>query len=101
MKILQMFGLKVKSDNAYLEISKYVAKDFEYLAHKEIFDVFYKSIKGKQLITYNKIFKDLAKQYDAGELDYLKEIDETKYVLRYFMNIFLIKNNMRNYGQKN
>ena len=36
MKILQMFGLKVKSDNAYLEISKYVAKDFEYLAHKEI-----------------------------------------------------------------
>lgn len=73
---------KVKSDNAYLEISKYVAKDFEYLAHKEIFDVFYNSIKGKQIITYNKIFKDLAKQYDAGELDYLKEIDETKYVFK-------------------
>ena len=73
---------KVKSDNAYLEISKYVAKDFEYLAHKEIFDVFYNSIKGKQIITYNKIFKDLAKQYDAGELDYLKEMDETKYVFK-------------------
>ena len=92
---------KVKSDNAYLEISKYVAKDFEYLAHEEIFDVFYKSIKGKQLITYNKIFKELAKEYDAGALDYLKEIDETKYVLKYFMSIFLIKKNMRNYGQKN
>ena len=73
---------KVKSDNAYLEISKYVAKDFEYLAHKEIFDVFYNSIKGKQIITYNKIFKDLAKKYDNGELDYLKEIDETKYVFK-------------------
>ena len=73
---------KVKSDNAYLEISKYVAKDFEYLAHEEIFDVFYKSIKGKQLITYNKIFKELAKEYDAGALDYLKEIDETKYVFK-------------------
>ena len=73
---------KVKSDNAYLEISKYVAKDFEYLAHQEIFDVFYNSIKGKQIITYNKIFKDLAKQYDNGELDYLKELDETKYVFK-------------------
>ena len=73
---------KVKSDNAYLEISKYVAKDFEYLAHEEIFDVFYKAIKGKQLITYNKIFKELAKQYDNGELDYLKDIDETKYVYK-------------------
>ena len=36
---------KVKSDNAYLEISKYVAKDFEYLAHEEILMFFYKSIK--------------------------------------------------------
>ena len=92
---------KVKSDNAYLEISKYVAKDFEYLAHKEIFDVFYKSIKGKQIITYNKIFKDLAKKYDNGELDYLKEIDETKYVFKILYEYIFNKNNMRNYGQKN
>lgn len=80
--ITNVYVEKVKSDKAYLEISKYVAKDFEYLAHEEIFDVFYKAIKGKQLITYNKIFKELAKQYDNGELDYLKDIDETKYVYK-------------------
>ena len=71
------------------------------LLTKKFFDVFYNSIKGKQIITYNKIFKDLAKQYDAGELDYLKEIDETKYVFKILYEYIFNKNNMRNYGQKN
>ena len=84
-------------ENVYTEISKYTAKDSDYLnemskkkklreseqeKQKEIFGFFYDSLKGRQVITYNKIFKDLAKKYDTGELDYLKEIDETKYVYR-------------------
>ena len=83
-------------ENVYAEISKYTAKDSDYLNEmskkkikrirtkktKEIFGFFYDSLKGRQVITYNKIFKDLAKKYDTGELDYLKEIDETKYVYR-------------------
>ena len=71
-----------EEDNVYLEISKYTAKDSDYIHNKKTFDVFYDALKGKQVITYNKIFKDLAKKYDTGELDYLKEIDETKYVYR-------------------
>ena len=84
-------------ENVYTEISKYTAKDSDYLnekskkkkltaaeqeKQKEIFGFFYDSLKGRQVITYNNIFKELAKQYDNGELDYLKDIDETKYVYR-------------------
>ena len=49
---------KVKSDNAYLEISKYVAKDFEYLAHKEILMFSIIQLKVNKLlliIKYSKI----------------------------------------------
>ena len=71
-----------EEDNVYLEISKYTAKDSDYINNKKTFDVFYDALKRKQVITYNNIFKELAKQYDAGALDYLKDIDETKYVYR-------------------
>ena len=66
-----------KEDKSFLEISKYTAKDSGYLQSQDVFNVFYDSLKGKQVITYNKVFKELAKKYDNGELDYLKEIDET------------------------
>ena len=49
---------KVKSDNAYLEISKYVAKDFEYLAHEEIFDVFINQLKVNNLLLIIKFSKN-------------------------------------------
>ena len=71
-----------KEDKSFLEISKYTAKDSDYLQSQDVFNVFYDSLKGKQVITYNSIFKELAKKYDNGELDYLKEIDETKYFYR-------------------
>ena len=86
-----------EEDNVYAEISKYTSKDSDYLnekskkkklreseqeKQKEIFGFFYDALKDRQVITYNKIFKDLAKQYDTGKLDYLKEVDETKYVYR-------------------
>ena len=69
-------------DNVYAEISKYTSKDSDYIKGKKVFGFFYDALKGRQVITYNKIFKELAKQYDNGELDYLKDIDETKYVYR-------------------
>ena len=69
-------------DNVYAEISKYTSKDSDYIKGKKVFGFFYDALKGRQVITYNKIFKELAKKYDNGELDYLKDIDETKYVYR-------------------
>ena len=48
----------------------------------DILSVLYDSMKGKQAITYNKIFKELNLKYKSGALDYLKELDETKYVFK-------------------
>ena len=62
------------------EIAKYAAKDSDYLINQEVFDVFYKSLKGRQIITYNKLFKEAVKLYKAGELDHYKTSDTTEYV---------------------
>lgn len=34
--------------NSFLEIAKYAAKDSDYLLNQNVFDVFYKSLKGKK-----------------------------------------------------
>ena len=49
---------------------------------QKIFDVIYSALKGKKLVTYNGIFKEIVKEYKRGKLDYLKEIDMTEYVYR-------------------
>lgn len=64
------------------ELAAYAAKDSDYLMSKQVFDVMYKALKGRQIITYNGVFKESAKMYKKGELDYLKEIDLTDYVYR-------------------
>ena len=42
----------------------------------------YKALKGRQIITYNGVFKESAKLYKKGDLDYLKDVDLTEYVYR-------------------
>ena len=41
----------------------------------------YKALKGRQIITYNGVFKESAKLYKK-DLDYLKDVDLTEYVYR-------------------
>ena len=71
-----------KDDKGILEIAKYSAKDSDYLKSQKIFDVIYSALKGKKLVTYNGIFKEIVKEYKRGKLDYLNEIDMTEYVYR-------------------
>lgn len=85
--ITQVDVRKVKSDeliNSLLELSKYLSKDSDYLFSKEIFEVFYKNLKGKQYITFSGCFKETRKLYKSGELDYLKDIDDTKYIYKIY-----------------
>lgn len=85
--ITQVDVRKVKSDeliNSLLELSKYLSKDSNYLYSRDIFEVFYKNLKGKQYITFSGCFKDTRKLYKLGKLDYLKEIDTTEYIYRIF-----------------
>jgi len=62
------------------ELAKYAAKDSDYTQSQEVFDVFYLALKGRQVTTFNGLFKDAVKLYKAGELDKYKPIDDTEYV---------------------
>ena len=59
------------------EIAKYGAKDSDYMYSQDVFDVFYKALKGKQLVTYSGAFKDALKAFKEGQLDKYKEVDLT------------------------
>lgn len=80
--ITQVDARKLDMKKGVSEIAKYSSKDSDYLISKNVFDVMYKALKGRQIITYNGVFKESAKMYKKGELDYLKEIDLTDYVYR-------------------
>lgn len=64
------------------EIAKYGAKDSDYMYSQDVFDVFYKALKGKQLVTYSGAFKDALKAFKEGQLDKYKEVDLTEYIYR-------------------
>lgn len=64
---------------AIFEIAKYAAKDFDLAYSEEVFDVFYKSFKGKQQITFNGVFKEYVKKYKNGDLEDFMLKDKTQY----------------------
>src|SRR5690625_3046960 len=79
-----------KDDKVY-EIAKYSAKDSDYLINQEVFEVFYRALKGKRLIVYSGLFKESMKLFKEGKLDEYKKKDIINYVYAI----------MYNWGQKN
>lgn len=75
-----------KDDNSILEIAKYSAKDSDLLHSEDVFNVFYKSLKGKRLLSFNGLFKDAMTKYKAKELDQYKDVDDTEYVYKFMLN---------------
>ncbi len=73
-------------DKSVLEIAKYSAKDSDLLHSEDVFTVFYKSLKGKRLLSFNGLFKDAMKKYKAKELEKYKEIDDTEYIYKFMLN---------------
>lgn len=86
--ITQVDVRKVKNskDDKVYEIAKYSAKDSDYLINQEVFEVFYKALKGKRLIVYSGLFKEAMTKFKNGELDEYKEKDMTKYVYAIMYN---------------
>lgn len=89
--------LKVKDDgvdSGILELTKYIAKDSNYLSREEVFLNFYKGLKGKRQYAFGGDFKIAREKLKNGELEeyYLK--DETEW-------FWLITNtwNNKNYSQ--
>lgn len=66
-------------NGAVLEVAKYSAKSDEMYSSKSTFEVFYKALKHRQLITYNGYFKDYVKKFKNKELEHYKQKDETVY----------------------
>ena len=67
-------------DKAINEVAKYAAKDSDYSISQSVFDVFYKALKGRQVLTFNGLLAQANKKYKAGDLDSYKTIDGTEYV---------------------
>lgn len=78
--------LSTSADKGVLEITKYIAKDSNYLSSEEVFKVFYGALKGKRAYSYRGVFKEAVKLYKNGDLDYLKDIDTTEYLYRVWYN---------------
>ncbi|SMM93747.1 replication protein [Enterococcus faecium] len=81
-EITQLDIRKVKGfqqEKAVQEVAKYSAKDFELTESQEVFDTFYHAMKGRQLITFNGVFKEYKKKYESGDLDRYKKKDENEY----------------------
>jgi len=72
--------MNTSDDNSIAEVAKYGAKDSDYMVNQKVFDTFYKALKGKQIITYGDIFKDVLAMYNNGDLDKYKDLDLTEYV---------------------
>ena len=91
--ITQLDIRKVKGfqqEKAVLEVAKYSAKDFEMTENQAVFDTFYFAMKGRQLITFNGVYKDYKKKFESGALDRYKQKDENDYF--WFLTASWMKN---------
>lgn len=85
-EITQVRVQKIRQNNnkEIYEMAKYSGKDSNYLVNQKVFDAFYKSLKGKQVLVYSGLFKEARKKLKNGDLDYLKDIDPTEYIYQIF-----------------
>lgn len=70
---------KINDYKEVYELAKYSAKDTDYLINREVFTVFYKALKGKQVLVFSGLFKDAHKMYLNGELNIYKKVDSIEY----------------------
>ncbi|MGO4078712.1 protein rep, partial [Staphylococcus pseudintermedius] len=84
--ITQVHVQKIKQNNnkELYELAKYSSKDSDCLASQKVFDAFYKSLKGKQILVFSGLFKEARKLLKNGDLDYLKDVDLTQYIYQIF-----------------
>ena len=68
------------------ELAKYSAKDSDYLVSRPVFETFYKALKGKQVLVFSGLFKDVHKMYKLGKLDCYKKQNDIEYVYKLYYN---------------
>lgn len=70
-------NVQTADNNAFKEMTKYMAKSSNYTVSNEVFSAFYIALKGKRLITYGGAFKQAIDKYEKGELDGYKNQKRT------------------------
>ena len=87
-KITQVDIRKARIDDMkdVYEMATYSAKASDYLYSEDTFDTFYNALKGKQLITFNGLFKEILKEIKAGEHSELIESDGEIYNKQLWFN---------------
>lgn len=98
IKILDVRKFNKEKDTGVLELTKYIAKDSDYLYNAEVFKTFYTSLKGKRFYSLGGVFKDANIKYKNGELDYLKEKDTNLYIYKLW---YLWNYSTMSYSQNN
>lgn len=77
--------IKKADEESFRELAKYEAKDLEYLNYgEEVFDVFFKALKGRKTLTFNGCFQEHKKLFELGEFDDYIEKDDNYYELTSF-----------------
>lgn len=66
-------------DKGILELTKYIAKDSNYLESEEVFENFYKGLKGKRQYAFGGDFKIAREKLKNGELEDYYFKDETEW----------------------
>lgn len=87
-KITQVDIRKAKLDDmkGVYEMATYSAKASDYLFSEDTFDTFYNALKGKQLITFNGLFKEILKEIKDGKHSELLESDGEIYNKQLWFN---------------
>lgn len=60
------------------ELSKYIAKDSDYMHSADVFKTFYNNLKGKRMLSFSGCFKNAVKLYKAGDLEQYMGEDPNK-----------------------
>lgn len=83
---------------AIKEISKYLAKDNDYMTSESVFIEYYNGLKGKRFIVYGGVFKIARKLFKEGKLD--KYIDKQDIEWKYLITAGYYNNHYSTYEVK-
>lgn len=67
-------------DNSILELTKYIAKDSNYLTSVEVFKNFYLGLKGKRMFSFGGDFKIARQLFKSGDLEEFYEEDTEEWI---------------------
>lgn len=86
---IDMRKVKMGSVSEVMEMATYATKQAQLYKNKEIFDVFYNSLKGRQIVTYNGIFAEYKKLLKKGIVEIIDEElkkyeEKTHYAIDYW-----------------